>query len=113
MAASALRTETLADLRAARQAMLRPEFLAALEREPAERRREAGHQLLRVQLAYTRLREAELSDIRRALNDNGEALRVAAAGLREAMTRLHETEALAAAAAGLLKVVGSIVALMD
>jgi len=98
-----IKREVLRQLSRARTAMMELDFLLELEKRPVNERREAALQLTETQLAYLKMRQAELRNIRKDLLENEIEIKQRLTALDKAMVDLQKIEAITGAVAGLLR----------
>ncbi len=106
-----IKQKTLAQLRAARSAMLKLDYLLALKALPAQEQREAALQLNRLQLAYLQLRRARLDEIADLLKENAAELKEGIAALQSRLDKTGNVQDILKGIKGLLRIVGRIVEL--
>lgn len=104
-----IRTETLAELRAARRAMSTAPFLMALASQPEDVREQAAIKLLNAELAIRSLETAELGAIRDRLIENEAGLIAGIAQLRQARENLAKVAKVLSALGEVLGVVAKVV----
>ncbi len=111
MSPSRIRAQTLAELRQTLRAMMSPAWDLALEGRPKAEVTQAARTLLAVQRARLRLENAELAAIRDKLAANEADLVKGIQTLDRALRRIAGVAAVLAAAGGLLRTVGRVIAL--
>jgi hypothetical protein len=106
-----IRREVRAALGKARNAMLSPEWDAALDGATDAQKLKAARTLLRVQSAYLRVGNAELEDIRDALVSHGEALLAGKKQLEKTLRSLGQVRQVLETTAQFVALVARVVAL--
>jgi hypothetical protein len=109
MSPSAIRNETLKQLRAARRSMLSARWTLRLADADAETRSEAAMKLLEVNHAILMLENRDLSEIRDALIENEEDLLAGTEALQSALKDLGKVKSALNAVSGVLAALGKVI----
>ncbi|MDT8398456.1 MAG: hypothetical protein RQ899_07570 [Pseudomonadales bacterium] len=112
MAANEILNATKSQLKKTRNVMLSLEYHLELEKSSAPVKTESAQLLSQVQLAYMKLRTAELQEIRKKLEENEAGLTTGIDVLKAKLEDLENVKQTLAAISGLLKIIGRVVALV-
>lgn len=103
-----IRSKTLDQLDETLEKMLSAEWVLSLEDKPEDLVMQAGKQMLEIQAARLRLRNAELTELRDALVENEDALEKSSTRLNQALENLNRTKTVLNAVSAFLGVVTRI-----
>jgi len=107
-----LRNATISELRAARKAMVDPEFLLALEGKSEAVKKDAAAKMLAIELARLKLENAALTAIKDELKKNEAELLEGMKGLKKAQDNLANVAKVLTAIGQVLGVVVKVLAVI-